>query len=102
MPPPGHSAQQDARRITRHYLSEGGPDLARRFVAALREATDHIRLHPSSGSPAYRTDTGIADLRAWPVRGFPYILFYHDRPGGPVLRRLLHSARDIPATLRAP
>lgn len=96
----GRNAADDAREIVRFYRHEGGEALARRFAAALRGGLDHIRTAPASGSPKYRPDTGIEDLRVWPVKGFPYLIFYRFDGQQVVILRVLHSARDVPGTLR--
>lgn len=90
----------EVREIALHYAEEAGMQVARRFVLGFREAVDHIRTNPASGSPRFRDATGIADLRVWPIRGFPYLVFYRDAEGGALILRVLHSARDIAPTLR--
>ena len=42
----------------------------------------------------------MRDLRSWPVRGFPYLVFYAERGDRIDILRLLHTARDIPESLR--
>lgn len=98
--PLASDAKADAARITRHYASEAGPAVARQFVSALRAARQHVRQYPESGSPRFADITGLDRLRCWPLRGFPYLLFYRDGPEGIEVLRILHSARDIPSTLR--
>ena len=100
MPERGRGPANDAREITRFYRSEGGEALAGRFAKALRDGLDHVRDQPASGSPSLRRDTGIDDLRVWPVKGFPYLIFYRFDGQRVVILRILHSARDIPASLR--
>lgn len=36
----------------------------------------------------------------WRVRGYPYLIFYLERPDYLDVARVLHSARDIPARLK--
>lgn len=91
---------EEVRAIVRRYAEEGGEALARRFVSGFRSAVEHIRANPAAGSPRFRDVTGLADLRVWPVRGFPYLIFYHDTPDGALVLSILHTSRDIPATLR--
>lgn len=91
---------EEVRGIARHYAEESGETLARRFVEGFRAAVDHIHANPAAGSPRFREMTGLFDLRVWPVRGFPYLVFYRDTPEGVLILRILHCARDIPATLR--
>ena len=39
-------------------------------------------------------------LRSWPLRGYPYLVFYVERDDHVDVWRLLHAERDIPAWLR--
>ena len=91
---------EEVRAIVRHYAQDGGEALARRFVEAFRGAVDQIRANPAAGSPRFREVTGLHDLRVWPVRGFPYLVFYRDTPDGAMILHVLHTSRDIPSTLR--
>lgn len=92
--------RDEVRAIALRYADEAGEDVARRFLRGFRAAVDHIRNNPSAGSPRFRDATGIGDLRVWPIRGFPYLVFYRDAEEGPLILRILHGARDIPPTLR--
>lgn len=94
------NAKRQALDITRHYLREANPDVARAFAASLRRARDHITAFPESGSLRFATITGLDGLRFWPLAGFPYLLFYRIEAGTPVVLAILHTARDIPAGLR--
>ena len=70
------------------------------FARELAAAVDHVARQPASGSPRYAEVVGIAGLRQWPVRGFPYLLFYVEMPDRVRVLRILHGRRDIPASLR--
>jgi hypothetical protein len=41
----------------------------------------------------------MPNLRIWPLRGFPHLILYTVSIERVHVERLLHSARDIPATL---
>ena len=90
----------EVKAIALRYADEAGEPIARRFIQGFRAAVDHIRNNPAAGSPRFREATGIADLRVWPIRGFPYLVFYRDTADGPLILRILHASRDIPTTLR--
>ncbi len=93
------AARSDVRSVTTHYAAEAGEPVALEFVAAVERAFAHLRAHPTSGSLRYERLTGLPGLRAWPIRRFPYLLLYFERPDHLDVARLLHMSRDIPALL---
>lgn len=93
-------ARRDAADIVSYYRNEGGADLALRFSRSLQNAIGHIRTHPESGSLRFAAPTGIAGLRVWPLAGFPYLIFYSITGSDVLILRILHTARDVPASLR--
>ena len=93
-------AKRDAAQIVEHYRYEAGHDVAQRFSAALRAALGTLRDHPEIASPRFATLTGLVGLRAWPITGFPYLIFYRTLGDEVFILRILHTARDIPASLR--
>lgn len=93
-------ARREAEAAAHWYLDQGGAVLASRFVENLHAALDHISLHPATGSVRYGTLTGYPGLRFWPVKGFPYLVFYRDAGDWLDVWRVLHAERDIPAWLR--
>jgi toxin ParE1/3/4 len=95
-----NAASEDLTDITDHYLREAGIEVAIAFSAAWDKGTRHIADHPDSGSPRLAEKTQMANLRIWPIRGFPHLIFYTVSTERVHVERVLHSARDIPATLR--
>jgi toxin ParE1/3/4 len=85
-----------------HYLLEAGVDVAQRFVDAVETAFDLIARQPGIGSPRYAHELQIPDLRSWGLRAFPHVLVYLVRDDAVDVIRVLHGARDIPATLADP
>lgn len=83
-----------------HYLSEGGVALASRFVLALQEAYRHIRRFPATGALRYAAELNIPGLRFWPLKRFPYLIFYVEREDQLDVLLVLHAKRNIPAWLR--
>lgn len=71
-----------------------------RFLDRFERAIEQIRQEPGIGSRRMAATLGLPELRVWPVRDFPYLIFYLDRATGPEIWRLLHGARDIPVNLR--
>ena len=79
-------------------MREAGLDLAIDFIDAYEAACLHISAHPASGSPRFGWELDRPGLRAWPVKGFGYLAFYCEEGDFIDLWRVLHSARDIPAS----
>lgn len=93
-------ANDDIDRAIDHYRAEGGADLALRFIDALERGYAHIARHPQSGSPRYAQELALPGLRCWPLKRFPYLLFYVEQPDRIDVWRALHAERDLPADLQ--
>jgi toxin ParE1/3/4 len=96
------AALADVEVATDWYVDESGVDVAARFVVALEGAYEHIARQPTTGSPRWGVELNIAELRAWPLTRYPYLVFYVERAQHVEVWRVLHGARDIPATLAEP
>ena len=94
-------ARAEVRRATARYRNEGGPALARRWADAVENAVRHISAHPATGSTRYAAPLKLREIRFWPVRGFPYLVFYIEREQQVDVSRILHAERDIPASMGA-
>lgn len=92
-------AEQDIDEAVGHYVAEAGADVAERFAAALADAFDLLGRNPGLGSQRYASLLNLPGLRAWPMRPWPQVVFYLEREQQVVVVRVLHGARDIPATL---
>ena len=79
------------------YAAQGGLALELAFTDALEKAVGQINRHPGIGSPRHAVLLQIADLRVWPVKGFPQLIFYVEREQRIDVWRVLHAQRDIPA-----
>jgi toxin ParE1/3/4 len=44
----------------------------------------------------------IPGLRSWPLRRFPYVIFYIEQENHIDVWRVLHARRDIPALMQQP
>jgi len=82
--------------------AEAGAAVALRFVDEVERALAEIAAHPAAGSPRYAHALDLPGLRFRRLRRFPHLVFYLDGAGGPAVLRVLHGARDIPASLRTP
>ncbi len=92
-------ADQDILEGIEHYLQEGGESVALRFVDAVEKAFRDTARHPASGSPRYAMELELPGIRCWPVKRFPYLVFYIERDDHIDVWRVLHGQRDIPAWL---
>lgn len=95
-------AQRDIEDIIAYYITEGGEDLALRFIDALQQGFQRIARHPGVGSPRYAYELGLEGLRALPLRHFPMLVFYMERPDHIDVWRVLHGQSDIPAWMQDP
>jgi toxin ParE1/3/4 len=96
---PRAQAQEDVERALDHYRQQAGDSVALGFVAALEQAFVHIARHPSTGSPRYAHELDLAGLRCWPLKRYPFLVFYLQQADHIDVWRVLHGARDIPSWL---
>ena len=96
---PSQAAARDIQNAARHYRTTASAERAQEFIDALEEAYLHISRLPGSGSPRYGYALDVPDLRSWPVRGYPYLVLYAEREHSIDIYRVIHTARDIPASL---
>lgn len=97
---PRELARRDVDEAIDHSLQEGAEQAALRFVDALEQAYLQLGRQPASGSLRYARELGIPGLRSWPLRRFPYLVFYLEREDHVDAWRVLHGRRDVPAWLR--
>ena len=93
-------ASRDIGEILDRYWFDASPQVARAFAAALRQSFQHLSQFPSTGSSRYSGDASFPNLRSWPVAGFPFLIYYVEEASSVDIYRVLHTARDIPASLR--
>ena len=65
------AATSDVQNAARYYRTTLSAQRAQEFIDALEEAYLHISRLPGSGSPRYSHIIDVANLRAWPVSGYP-------------------------------
>ena len=93
-------ARRDIDAVLHRYLGAAGEKTALGFIDALERAYRHISRHPASGSPRYAHELDLPELRCWPIRRFPYLIFYIERDDRIDVWCNLHGERDIPAWMR--
>ena len=69
-------------------------------MEAIEQAFRYIGRHPATGSTRYAQELDLPGLRCWPVKRYPYLVFYVERDDHIDVWRVLHGQRDIPAWLR--
>lgn len=93
-------ASVEVAQVVRHYSSTASSDVARSFAGAVRDAVQHLSLFPATGSTPFDLPLHWPALRSWPVSGFPYLQLYVESDDAIDIYRVLHTARDIPESLR--
>ncbi len=93
-------AAVDLESASDYYVTEADVETATRFVDAVEAAVQRISRNPRLGSLRFGYELSVPDLRSRAVGKFPYLLFYLERDSSVDVWRLLHSSRDIPASLQ--
>jgi toxin ParE1/3/4 len=93
---PRRLAIRDVDEIIDHYLETSSEAIALGFVDALESAYNQIGLNPAIGSPRYGYELELPGLRSWPLKHYPYLIFYVERDDHIDVWRILHGSRDIP------
>jgi toxin ParE1/3/4 len=99
---PRQRANRDIDEAVDYYLRDAGEKAALGFIDALDRAYRHIPRHPATGSPRYAHELDLPGLRSWPLKRYPYLVFYVERDDHIDVWRILHAERDIPAWMREP
>ena len=99
---PREQAHRDVEEALGYFLGEGAGEAALGFIDALEDAYDHISRHPAAGSPRYAHELNVPGLRFWPLKRYPHLVFYVERPDHIDIWRVLHGHRDIPAWMQDP
>jgi toxin ParE1/3/4 len=92
-------ANRDVDEAIAWYLSENAAQAALGLVDALERAYSHIARYPITGSVRYALELNLPGLRSWPLKHYPYLVFYVEHPDHIDVLRVLHSQREIPAWL---
>jgi toxin ParE1/3/4 len=97
---PRELANRDVDDAIDYYLEEAGQEAALGFVDALERAYAHIARHPATGSPRYAHELNLPGLRSWPLKRYPYLVFYMEHHDCVDVWRVIHGKRDIPDWLQ--
>lgn len=90
-------ARHDFRHTAAWYRKEGDAPLALRWASSVETAIQHIGAHPKTGSTRYAELLKLRGVRFWPLKDFPYLIFYLERDAHIDIWRVLHAQRDVPA-----
>ena len=99
---PRERANQDIDRAVGHHSSEAGEKVALAFIDALEQAFRHIARYPATGSTRYAHELDLPGLSSWPLKRYPYLIFFVERADHVDVWRILHAERDVAAWLREP
>ena len=80
-----------------HAEAPRGP--AENFVDDLERALGLLARQPLTGSLRFAFELNIPNLRTWPLERFPYLIFYVVSDDQIDVWRLLHTRRDVLASL---
>lgn len=97
---PRELAGKDAEDAVDDYLREAGDQVALGFIESLQKTYDYVGRHPQTGSPRYAHELNLPGLRMWPLKRYPYLVFYVEQDNHIDVWRVLNSQRDIPVWLR--
>ena len=91
------AARDDILRQFRYYLVEQEkPEVAERFLSAVRRTMEGIIRTPQGGGPKRLSREALRGLRPWPVKGFEDVrVYYLVHEAGVRMVRVLHGKRDI-------
>ena len=93
-------AGKDVEDAVDYYLQEAGDQVALGFIESLKKTYDYIGRHPQTGSPRYAHELNLPALRMWPLKCYPYLIFYVEQDDHIDVWRVLNNHSDIPVWLR--
>jgi toxin ParE1/3/4 len=99
---PRGQANSDIDQVIAHRPSEAGEKAALGFIDALDRTYRRIARNPATGSIRYAHELDLPGLRSWPLRRYPYLVFYVELDDHIDVWRVLHAERDVPAWMSAP
>ncbi len=93
-------ARENLSATVAHYAEEN-VEVAERFLEAAEGAFNLLSEQPELDRRYEDAlDADLQQLRVWPIRGFPYLIFYNLRESDLFVVAVIHSSRDLPAFFR--
>ena len=99
---PRDRANRDVDDAVSTYLNQHAEEAALGLVDAIEDAYALLSRYPAIGASRYAHELDIPGLRSWPLRRFPYVIFYIEQENHIDVWRVLHARRDIPAMMQQP
>ena len=94
--------RRDVDGAFNHYLDEAGAEVALRFADDVEKSLHLLAAQPGMGSHRHAALLRWPAIRSWPLRPWPYLVLYQPQGDHLDIVRVLHTARDIAATLAEP
>jgi toxin ParE1/3/4 len=89
-------ASADLVAAIEYYLREAGSEVAMRFVEAAEAAFSLVARHPAAG---HRFEGAMSlrlqSLRVWPMKDYPYSIYYEADERTVRIYSVVHSGRDV-------
>jgi toxin ParE1/3/4 len=79
------------------WIAQDNPTAARALRDTVAQSAKRIGTHPLIGTP--RPELADLPYRFVNLTGFPYVVVYNSERRPPLIVRILHGARDLPALL---
>lgn len=95
-----HRADEDIEAVLDGYATCGSESAALAFIDALDDAQKLIAEFPQVGSTRLAAEVDMPHVRTLALRRFPDLVFYTDDTDSVRIHRVLHTSRDIPASLQ--
>ena len=94
-------AETDLRAAARHY-AEIDPELAERFIAGVESLLELVSTQPEMGRnyADVATRTELANVQWFPLRDFPYLVFWSHDSEQVSVWAVAEAHQDLPAILR--
>ena len=97
---PRRRAIRDIDETVAYYLKEAGEKAALGFIDSLERAYRQIRAPSGERIASLRPRTRYTGASVWPLKRYPYLIFFVERDDHVDVWRVLHAERDIPDHMR--
>ena len=95
-------AENDLDRACDHYMTTSGTDVAVDFLHDFESVVAFVSRFPATGSPRYGYEPSLAGIRFWPMKKFPFLIFYIETEHYIDVWRVMHGNMDIISELQDP
>lgn len=89
-------ASADLVSAIEYYLREAGSEVALRFVETVEAAFNLVARHPAAGHRFEGAmNLRLRSLRVWPMKDYPYSIYYEADARAVRIYSVVHSGRDV-------